>query len=76
MAAGWWFYDVHVTPEFSQKIFQIFLPQEEYSHLEIKKSATIKIADMFQSRMRKNGSEARIKMHGDIPLLRRGGLGL
>ena len=36
MAAGWWFYDVHVTPEFSQKIFQIFLPQEEYSHLEIK----------------------------------------
>ena len=36
MAAGWWFYDVHITPEFLQKIFQFFLPQEEYSHLEIK----------------------------------------
>lgn len=66
MAAGWWFYDVFVTPHFLQKIFQIFLPQEEFSSRD-KKSATIKIVDMFQSQMRKNGSEARVKMHGDIP---------
>jgi hypothetical protein len=66
MAAGWWFYDVFVTQEFLQKIFQIFLPQEEFTSRN-KKSATIKIVDMFQSQMRKNGSEARVKMHGDIP---------
>jgi hypothetical protein len=66
MAAGWWFYDVFVTQEFLQKIFQIFLPQEEFASRD-KKSATIKIVDMFQSQMRKNGSEARVKMHGDIP---------
>jgi hypothetical protein len=66
MAAGWWFYDVFVTQEFLQKIFQIFLPQEEFTSRD-KKSATIKIVDMFQSQMRKNSSEARVKMHGDIP---------
>jgi hypothetical protein len=66
MAAGWWFYDIFVTQEFLQKIFQIFLPQEEFTSRD-KKSATIKIVDMFQSQMRKNGSEARVKMHGDIP---------
>ncbi len=66
MAAGWWFYDVFVTQEFLQKIFQIFLPHEEFTSRD-KKSATLKIVDMFQSQMRKNGSEARVKMHGDIP---------
>jgi hypothetical protein len=66
MAGGWWFYDVFVTQEFLQKIFQIFLPHEEFASQD-KKSATIKIIDMFQSQMRKNGSEARVKMHGDIP---------
>jgi hypothetical protein len=66
MAAGWWFYDVYVTQEFLQRIFQIFLPHEEFSSRD-KKSTTIKIVDMFQSQMRKNGSEARVKMHGDIP---------
>jgi hypothetical protein len=66
MAAGWWFYDVYITPEFLQKIFQIFLPREEFTSRN-KKSATIKIIDIFHSQMRKNGSEARLKMHGDIP---------
>ena len=66
MAAGWWFYDVFVTQEFLQKIVQIFMPREEFSSRD-KKSATIKIVDTFQSQMRKNGSEARVKMHGDIP---------
>ncbi len=65
MAAGWWFYDVFVTPEFLQKIFQIVLPPEELS-FENKKSATIKIADMFQTQMEKSGSEARVKKHGDL----------
>jgi hypothetical protein len=66
MAAGWWFYDVYVTPEFLQRIFQTVIPKEELSSRD-KKSATIKIVDMFQSQMRKNDSEARVKMHGDIP---------
>jgi hypothetical protein len=66
MAAGWWFYDVYVTQEFLQRIFQIVIPKEELSSRD-KKSATIKIVDMFQSQMRKNGSDARVKMHGDIP---------
>jgi len=66
MAAGWWFYDVYVTQEFLQRIFQIVIPNEELSSRD-KKSATIKVIDMFQSQMRKNGTEARVKMHGDIP---------
>jgi hypothetical protein len=65
MAAGWWFYDVYVTPEFLQTIFEIFLPREEFTSRD-KKSATIKIIGMFQSQMTKNGSEAQVKMHGDI----------
>jgi hypothetical protein len=66
MAAGWWFYDVYVTQVFLQRIFQIVIPKEELSSRD-KKSATIKIVDMFQSHMRKNGSDARVRMHGDIP---------
>ncbi len=30
MAAGWWFYDVFVTAEFLQRLFQIVLPREEH----------------------------------------------
>jgi hypothetical protein len=66
MAAGWWFYDVFVMPEFLQGIFQIVVPREELSSQD-KKSATIKLVDMFQSQLKKNGSDARVKMHGDIP---------
>jgi hypothetical protein len=66
MAAGWWFYDVFVTPEFLQRIFQIVLPREELTSKD-KKSATIKLVDMFQVQLKKNGSDARVKMHGDIP---------
>jgi hypothetical protein len=32
-----------------------------------KKGAAIKIVDMFQSQIKENGSDARIKMYGDIP---------
>jgi hypothetical protein len=39
---------------------------EEFTSRD-KKSATIKIVDMFQSQMTKNNSEAQVKMHGDIP---------
>ena len=66
MAAGWWFYDVFVMPEFLQRIFQIVLSHEELSSQD-KKSATIELVDMFQLQLRKNGSDARVKMHGDIP---------
>jgi len=66
MAAGWWFYDVFVTTEFLQRLFQIVLPYEEISSRD-KKSATIKLVDMFQVQLRKNDSDARVKMHGDVP---------
>jgi hypothetical protein len=33
-----------------------------------KKAATLKIVDTFQEQIKKNGSDARIKMFGDIPL--------
>ena len=63
MAAGWWFYDVFVNKEFATKIFQTILPEG----VRDKKSATLKIIDVFQDQLRKYGSEAKIKMHGDLP---------
>jgi hypothetical protein len=65
LAAGWWFYDVFFKRDFVQKIFQIILPPDFPSNN--KKAATIKIVDTFQDQIKKNGSDARIKMFGDIP---------
>ena len=65
LAAGWWFYDVLFKPDFIQKIFQLLLPHN-FSHNN-KKAVTIKIVDTFQDQVKKNGSDARIKMFGDIP---------
>src|SRR5919109_1333420 len=64
MAAGWWFYDIFFKPDFVQKIFQLVLP---HGFPPNKKAATMKIVDMFQSQIKQNGSDARIKMYGDIP---------
>jgi hypothetical protein len=47
-------------------IFQLLLPPN-YSHKN-KKAATLKIVDTFQDQIKKNGSDARIKMFGDIPI--------
>jgi hypothetical protein len=63
MAAGWWFYDVFVTRDFLQKLFQQLVPEG----VRDRKTATIKIVDFFQGQLRKYGSEAKIKMYGDIP---------
>jgi hypothetical protein len=63
MAAGWWFYDIFVTRDFLQKLFQQLVPEGVHD----RKTATIKIVDFFQGQLRKYGSEAKIKMHGDIP---------
>jgi hypothetical protein len=63
MAAGWWFYDVFVTPAFLQEIFQMLLPSGERNA----KSAAIKVVKEFQKQIKKTGSEARVKMHGDMP---------
>jgi len=63
MAAGWWFYDIFVTRDFSQKVFQQLVPEGVHD----RKTATTKIVDFFQGQLRKYGSEAKIKMHGDIP---------
>jgi len=63
MAAGWWFYDVFVTRDFLQKLFRQLVPEGVHD----RKTATIKIVDFFQGQLRKFGSEAKIKMHGDIP---------
>ena len=62
-AAGWWFYDIFVTRDFLQKVFQQIVPEGVHD----RKTATIKIVDFFQGQLRKFGSEAKIKMHGDIP---------
>lgn len=64
MAAGWWFYDIFVTQDFAHKIFQQLIPPDVRS----RKKATTKIIDYFQSQLRRYGSEAKIKMHGDMPL--------
>lgn len=63
MAAGWWFYDIFVNQEFATKIFQMIIPEG----VRDKKSATIRIIDAFQEQLLKYGSEAKIKMNGDIP---------
>jgi hypothetical protein len=65
LAAGWWFYDVFLKRDFIQKIFQLLIPPN-FSHNN-KKAATIKIVDTFQEQIKKNGSDARIKMFGDVP---------
>jgi len=63
MAAGWWFYDIFVTRDFLQKVFQQLVPEGVHD----RKTATIMIVGFFQGQLRKYGSEAKIKMHGDIP---------
>lgn len=63
MAAGWWFYDIFVTHDFAAKIFRQLIPEG----VRNKRAAAIKIIDHFQDQLRKYGSEAKIKMHGDIP---------
>ena len=70
LAAGWWFYDVFFKRDFVQKIFQlVLLSSGSFSPpSNDKKAAAIKIVvDTFQDQIKKNGSDARIKMFGDIP---------
>jgi hypothetical protein len=67
LAAGWWFYDVFFKRDFVQKIFQLLLLYPDFLHKN-KKTATLKIVDTFQDQINKNGSDARIKMFGDIPV--------
>lgn len=64
MAAGWWFYDIFVSPAFLQKLFELVLPSGASKD---KKSASTKMVKMFQEQINRNGSEARVKMHGDVP---------
>jgi hypothetical protein len=66
LAAGWWFYDVFFKRDFVQKIFQLLMPANSLH--KNKKAATLKIVDTFQEQIKKNGSDARIKMFGDIPV--------
>jgi len=65
LAAGWWFYEVFFKPDFVQKIFQLAMSSSFPPH--DKKAAAIKIVDIFQSQIKKNGSDAKIKMYGNIP---------
>jgi hypothetical protein len=64
-AADWWFYDIFFKRDFVQKIFQLLLPPN-FTHKN-KKAAALKIVDTFQDQIKKNGSDARIKMYGDVP---------
>jgi hypothetical protein len=66
LATGWWFYDVSLTRNFIQRVFQLLLPYN-IQHKN-KKTATLKIVDTFQDQIKKNGSDARIKMYGDVPI--------
>jgi hypothetical protein len=43
MAAGWCFYEIFVTPDFLQKLFQKFVPEGVHD----RKAATIKIVETF-----------------------------
>ena len=63
MAAGWWFYDIYFTQDFAQKVFQALIPQ----NVRDVKNAKLQIIDSLQEQFRKQGSEAKIKMHGDMP---------
>ena len=65
-AAGWWFYDIFFKRDFIQSIFQLLLSYD-IAHKN-KKAATLKIVDTFHDQIKKNGSDARIKMYGDVPL--------
>ena len=47
-------------------MFQLLLPYN-IPHRN-KKAAAMKIVDIFEAQIKKNGSVARIKMFGDIPL--------
>ena len=66
LAAGWWFYDVFFKHDFVQNGFQLLLAPD-FLHKN-KKAATMKIVDTFQDQIKKNGSDARIKMYGDVPV--------
>jgi hypothetical protein len=63
MAAGWWFYNVYVTQEFLQGLFQMVLSPQERN----RKSAEMKLVDLFQDQLQKNSSSARIRLYGDMP---------
>lgn len=63
LAAGWWFYDVYVMQDFAKKMFETVLTPEMHNT----KGATLGIASVLQGQLRKYGSEARIKTHGDVP---------
>jgi hypothetical protein len=65
LAAGWWFYDIFFKLDFMQKVFQLALQPGFPSH--DRKAAVMEIADMFQNQIKKNSSDIRIKMYGDIP---------
>jgi len=73
LAAGWWFYEVFFKPVFVQKVFQLAMPSSFPP--QDKKAAAIKIVDIFQSQIKKNGSDAKIKMYGNIPFATPCGLG-
>jgi hypothetical protein len=49
-----------------KKIFQLALPSSNFPTCD-KKGAAMKILDMFQSQIKQNGSDGRIKLYGDIP---------
>lgn len=57
--------EIFFRPDFAQKIFQLALPPDFPPHN--KKAAAMKIVNMFQNQVKLNGSDARIKMYGDIP---------
>jgi hypothetical protein len=62
-AAGWWFYDIFLTSDFAKQIFKLLIPQ----NVNDVRRAKLQLVDSIQEQLRKQGSEAKIKMHGDMP---------
>ena len=63
LAAGWWFYDVFFKRDFIQRVFQLLLPY----NIQHRNKKAEKI-DTFQEQIKKNVSDARIKMYDDVPI--------
>jgi hypothetical protein len=52
---------------FQTRAIPLVLPADNFPPSNDKKAAAIKIVNTFQDQIKKNGSDARIKMFGDIP---------
>jgi len=65
MAAGWWFFEIYFKPDFMDKIIQI----EALGGKKIKDDRGV--LEIIQNGLKQKGSNARIRLYRDKPLLAR-----